>query len=384
MKSYVLQVEKLVWRGRALARLPEGKVVLLGPGAFPGEVVQARVEQEKKDHLLARVQKILEASPWRRVHPCPRSGVCGGCVFGALPQRQQLEQKKQIVQDTLRRQLRQTEHIAEQLTIQPSRPAWRYRWRGQIQVKSGLPHVYGLQGSGLVYSPDCLLYSPPLGRGLLDLASRLEDGRHTVAASPWDLQLKSGSDPGLLQLPVHDFQFCLQVPPGSFFQANWKLNQSLTGLICDRLKTKQRIADLYCGAGNFALPLGLQGAKVLALDRDQRSVETGQENALRLGLDNVRFCSMNLRKKMPSVLEKFRPEALVVDPPRSGAGRALEKLHDLKSLQSMVWVSCDLVNTCRDLNFFLARGWGIRDIIMFDMFPQSWHLELVLFLERGE
>ncbi len=385
MSEHILQVQKLVWRGRSLARLPAGKVVLLSPGSFPGEKVRARVVQDKRDYVQARVEEILEPLPGRRPHPCPRAQFCGGCSFGVLPQRLQLELKQEVIQETLLRHLprQDWESGLQNLAVFASRPAWRYRWRGQIQVRQGLPYLQGLDGSGLVYSPDCLLYSTALGQGLLQAASRLQDGRHVIAASPRDMQVKSASDPGLLDFPIQDYNICLQLPAGVFFQANWKLNQRLVRFVCSRLKGFKRVGDMYSGAGNFSLPLALEGCQVLALDADERSVAAGRANARRLGLSNLEFERLNLHKKeFLERLSRFNPEALVLDPPRSGAGKALQGLQQLESLQTMLWVSCDLVNTCRDLESFLGSGWRLQEMALFDMFPQTWHSELVLLLEK--
>ncbi|MFW6388261.1 MAG: class I SAM-dependent RNA methyltransferase [Desulfohalobiaceae bacterium] len=383
--EHVLEVQRLIWRGRGLARLPEGKVVILAPGAFPGETVRAAVTKEKKDHLQARVEEILEPLNKRRPHPCPRAGICGGCTFGVLPQRLQLGLKLDLVRETLRRQLPSScRHQAElDCKVYPSRPAWRYRWRGKIQVRDGDPYLQGLQGSGLVYSPDCLLYARPLGSNLSGIAARLQDGSHILAASPRDQQVKAADESGTILLPFDHYGFDLKLPPRIFFQANWALNQTLVELVCSRLRGWERVADMYCGAGNFALPLALQGKQILALDRDFQAVAAGRANARRLGLDNVWFQALNLNKKdFMSRLCRFKPQALILDPPRSGAGKALQGLQELGELKEMLWVSCDLVNTCRDLAFFLGSGWRITEMILLDMFPQTWHLEMLLRLQR--
>ncbi|MFP4213622.1 MAG: class I SAM-dependent RNA methyltransferase [Desulfohalobiaceae bacterium] len=385
MHEQILEVEKLIWRGRSLARLPSGKVVILSPGAFPGEIVRAEVSQEKKDHLQARVLEVLQPLARRRPHPCPRSNYCGGCTFGVLPQGLQLEHKLDLVRDTLRRHLPSScRHLAElDCQVYPSRPAWRYRWRGRIQVRQGLPYLQGLQGSGLIYSPDCLLYASALGRCLQEMAAGLPDGGHTLAASPKDQQIKAAGSEGRIQLPFSGYGFDLELPPGGFFQANWGLNQTLVDLVCSRLQWADRVGDMYSGAGNFSLPLALQGRQVLALDGDAGAIAAGRQNASRLGLENVRFQRLDLRsRKFLGQLSDFRPQALILDPPRSGAGKALQGLRQLSSLQSMLWVSCDLVNTCRDLAYFLGSGWELKEMVLLDMFPQTWHLEMLFRLQR--
>jgi 23S rRNA (uracil1939-C5)-methyltransferase len=387
MSEYVLEVERLIWRGRGLARLANGKVVILAPGALPGELVRAAISKEKKDHLQARVQEILQPSSRRRPHPCPRAGYCGGCTFGVLPQRLQLELKLDLLRDTLRRHLPAGAKQAAELSceVYPSRPAWRYRWRGRVQVREGLPYLQALQGSGLVYSPDCLLFATALGRSLPRIATDLDDGGHDLAASPRDQQVKAASHSGSILLPFTQYGFDLELPPSVFFQANWGLNQTLVDLVCSRLQGFDRVGDMYSGAGNFALPLALEGRQVLALDGDRQAIAAGKANAARLGLENIYFQVMDLRKKdLLNRLSRFRPQALVLDPPRSGAGKALQGLQELAELKKMLWVSCDVVNTCRDLANFLGSGWRLKEMLLLDMFPQTWHMEILFSLDKED
>ncbi|MFO8031824.1 MAG: hypothetical protein R6U22_04705 [Desulfohalobiaceae bacterium] len=387
MSEHILEVERLIWRGRGLARLPTGKVVILSPGALPGEMVRAAVTQEKKDHVQARVEEVLQPSSQRRPHPCPRAECCGGCTFGVLPQRLQLELKLDLLRDTLRRHLPPGSKQAADLSceVYPSRPAWRYRWRGRIQVRDGLPYLQGLQGSGLVYSPDCLLYASPLGRSLPRIAADLQDGGQDLAASPKDQQLKAASHSGTILLPFHQYEFDLELPPSVFFQANWALNQTLVDLVCSKLQDVRRVADMYSGAGNFSLPLALEGKRVLALDADSQAIAAGRANASRLGLGNIQFQALDLRKRdFLKRLSSFRPGALVLDPPRSGAGKALQGLQELAGLRRMLWVSCDVVNTCRDLAYFLGSGWRLQEMLLLDMFPQTWHMEVLFSLAKED
>lgn len=383
----VLEVEKLIWRGRGLSRLDSGKVVLVEPGVFPGERVKVRINREKKDYLEAVWTEILDPLPERRLHPCRYSGACGGCRFGVIPGRIQLAFKQSLLLDELNRGVsRFLDKDQVQLDIFQSPKGWRYRWRGQIHVHTHRPHFTKLNSHELVPLDDCLLMARVLGQGLERISQGLPNGRHTVAADPLQGGVRSGADENPLFLPLQDYQLRLQVFPGSFFQANWLLNQQLVAYVTSNLSGYGRVADLYAGAGNFALPLSTVNERVLALESDPRAVASCSQSGLENGLDNLAVKQLDLGPVLPGeVLAEFAPRGLVLDPPRTGGGKqGLASLGCLNTLKRLVWVSCDLVNTCRDIRPLLKQGWSIQKMALFDMFPQTWHLETVFVLDKDE
>ena len=382
----VLQVERLIWRGRGLSRLPSGKIVLIDPGVYPGERVRVSISREKKDYLQAVWTEIVEPLPERRIHPCPSADSCGGCRFGTLPNQRQLHFKHRLFREELERALRPFPQAMPDIPLEifPSPKAWRYRWRGQVQVRAGRPHFRRLGSRDLIPLQDCLLLARPLGLGLAEACQDLPDGRHTLACSPQDARVACDGERVRLDLPLKREGFSLKIDPGVFFQANWRLNQDLVDYVIRALAGTERVADCYAGAGNFALPLCRNAQKVLALESNPKAVVCCRESAQQAGLDNCEVRRIDLAgKQLGETLSRFKPQGLVLDPPRTGGGKAgLSTLSRLPGLERMVWVSCDLVNTCRDLRPFLEQDWQIRALALFDMFPQTWHLEAVFVLDR--
>jgi len=381
-----LVVERLIWRGRGLARLDNGQVVIIDPGVFPGERIRARIIQSKPDYLRARCMQVLEAHPMRRLHPCKLADLCGGCRFGWLPHTEQIKIKTELVCNELSRALpaEVRSHLPPVQAVS-SPKKWRYRWRGQVHVHHGQPCVMPLQGHEPLPCSDCLLLAKPLSRQVRDLCALMDDGRITLAASPKTHQAARAGDALWLDLPLPAFNLDLQVTPDIFFQANWSGNQDLVSYVCAHIDPDWKVADLYAGAGNFALALGRRGNRVLALESDPRAVRAGQENARRLGLHHVRFARRDLaRESARRRLQQERVRAVVVDPPRTGAGRKLAQTLDVPHIKRMIWISCDVVNTCRDLKQYISLGWRIKGIQIFDLFPQTWHVETVFILDRDE
>lgn len=379
-----LKVEKLLWRGRGLARLDTGQVVMIEPGVLPEETVVARVTKKAKDFLQAEAVEILHPSPLRGCHPCPHADRCGGSRFGMVAPEAGTRLKADMLRDALPRALgRDLASVMPEPGVVPSPRGWRYRWRGQIHVREGRPHAMAHASNDLVPLTDCHLLAEPLAEAMPGLAKKLPDGRFTIAASPDTGLAASERERVLLPFSFPQFGLTLQLPPSTFFQANWDLNQRLVGTAADELKGFDRIADLFSGAGNFTLPLASQGKTVLAVEGSAFAVETGRQNARRLGLGSAAFRDANLSKPASwKTITDFAPRAAILDPPRTGAKGIGQTLLDMPSLERLVWVSCDVVNTIRDLKPLLQAGWSVSSLTLFDMFPGTWHMEVLMILDR--
>ena len=380
-----VEIEKLLWRGRGLARLESGMVVMVEPGVLPGERVLVEVTKETKGYVQAAPLRVLTPSPVRRDHPCPLADRCGGCRFAVMSAADGLAVKREVLLEAMQRGLRgrAPEHLDEMIGVIPSPKEWRYRYRAQVHVRDEHPHFRELAGSGLVHIEDCLLLAEPLADNLHGICRNVPDGRLVVAAGPSDGIARNEHDPGLITLPFPDYDLDILLPPGGFFQANWELNRTLVNLVVQAAGSGKRVADLYSGAGNFALPLARQGADVLAVEGFAPAARVGRDNAKRLKLGNAVFRAGDLAKdKAWNLVRNFAPEVAVLDPPRMGAPKVAARLNSLKSLNRLVWVSCDVVNTCRDLGPLLDGGWTMESVQLLDMFPGTWHMEVLIVLNR--
>jgi 23S rRNA (uracil1939-C5)-methyltransferase len=292
--------------------------------------------------------------------------------------------KADMLGDALPRALGR-EHAARlpEIRVVPSPQGWRYRWRGQIHVRGGRPHAMAHAANDLVPLTDCHLLAEPLARAMPLLAQNLPDGRFTIAASPDTGAARTELDQDLLPFSMPEHGLTLLLPPATFFQANWGLNQALVGAVLAELQDHHRVADLFAGAGNFALPLASRGKTVLAVEGGAAAADTGTANAARLGLNGVTFQAANLCK--PSAwkpVRQFAPTAAILDPPRTGAKGIGQILLGTSSLRRLAWVSCDVVNTARDAKPLLDAGWTVSSVTLFDMFPGTWHMEVLIILDH--
>jgi 23S rRNA (uracil1939-C5)-methyltransferase len=390
-------IEKLVPGGDGLARM-EGKVAFI-PFTLPGERVRARVAEAKKDFVRALPVEILEASPDRVAAPCPVFGRCGGCDWQHIDPPAQARHKLAMAEDALRR----IGGIAfPGLAIESGEP-WRYRNRVQIhRAADGTAGFLARSSHALVPIRDCPisrpafgpLFAPRLGPAAASPGSRRpSDGTRRYVA--WSHPLPEGGDfllsaePGSVslgeKLPSLDgaaggiavpilgktLRFDLQC----FFQSNLEMTARLIPYALEGLAGRLAL-DLYCGVGLFGAFLADRFERVLAVEENPIALEWAQRN-IGATHDFLRGRVEDLLGAERGLLAEALPEAIVVDPPRTGLDAAVTGFLVAKRPARLVYVSCDPVTLARDLKRLIAAGFALEGLRLFDFYPQTAHVESV-------
>lgn len=421
-------------RGMAMGHL-DGKVAFI-PFAAPGDVVEVEVVRERRRHVETRLLRVLTPSPLRRPPRCPRFGTCGGCQWQHLPYAEQLEAKRRSFQGFARSRLRLEEHRFRPPLEAPEE--WGYRNRVGLKVRAVGNRVrvgFFARGSHrLVDVAECPVAHPrinallaplrafldafPPARGFLPqvdvqvdgdgapwvvvhllrplepaesralrdfLAAQGVAGTHLQAGRKATLA-PLGDSPETMAFPIHAHgrRLRLAVRPGGFVQANASVNQRLVDLVADLapLYAGETAVDLYCGAGNFTLPLALRAAAVVGVEGYPPAAFDAEANAAREGLDRVRVLAAPARRGLETLAtEGARPRFALLDPPREGAREALEALAALGP-EHLAYVSCAPPTLVRDLAVLRSLGYEIEWIRLADMFPQTAHVESLTLLRR--
>jgi 23S rRNA (uracil1939-C5)-methyltransferase len=421
-----LDVEKAVYRGQGLAR-HQGQVVFV-PRAAPGDRVRARIESARGGYVRARVEEVLRPGPGRRDAPCPLAERCGGCTYQGHDYEAQLALKEAILRETLARAGTPWDGA---IAIHSSpEVGWRVRASLHVQMlpvgirlglhEEGTHRVVDLEGC-LQLSEDMNLAQRAIAAALgrrprlaehvrhVDLAESA-DGRQRVAALETGLAAADATAastiadevPGLTgfgavavsagretYLSLRGEPWIEAVVDGitlrahvrSFFQANRFLLGDLVAAVKSHTPPGGHVLDLYAGVGLFALPLARAAGQVRAVEIDAGAVAYGQENIARSGLANVRL----ERGDVAAALEALPvgdDERVVLDPPRAGAGPEVVAAIAARRPLSIVYVSCDPSTLARDLKGFAAAGYVPSAVELFDLFPDTFHLETVAALVR--
>ncbi|MEQ7420423.1 23S rRNA (uracil(1939)-C(5))-methyltransferase RlmD [Xanthomonas campestris pv. campestris] len=420
--------------GRGVARRDgEGGKVTFISGALPGEVVAAEPTARSRHFDEARTVEVLQASPQRVTPRCPHFGVCAGCVLQHLEESQQIVAKQRVLMDNLER----IGHVTPQ-TVLPALvgDTWGYRRKGRFSVRrvekkdKTLVGFRELDPRFVADLSVCYTVIPQIGEKIPQLAALVEgmDGKRdipqiefiagddAVALTIRHLQPLSARDEQALVefAQAHDFAIFLQpggvdsvhplwpqeVPlsfrlpkwdvelafrPLDFIQVNASLNQKMIAHALALLDAKpaDRVLDLFCGLGNFTLPLARTVREVVGVEGDAGLVARARENAQRNGLDNAQFYAADLtqdQRQTAWMRQGF--DKLLLDPPRSGAIDVLQQL-PLKQFKRIVYVSCHPGSLARDAGYLVnEQGFSLLSAGAMDMFPHTAHVESIAVFEK--
>ncbi|HZJ88553.1 MAG TPA: RsmD family RNA methyltransferase [Sphaerochaeta sp.] len=379
-----VRVERLISGGRALAHDSAGKRVLVA-GALPTEVVEARVEKHHASYTLATTERILSPHPKRIDPPCPHWGVCGGCDFQYTEHSYQAALKEAIVIEALQR-IGEVDPGSYRLEAQALSPkAWEYRSRVRFFVSLGSKEAGFLKrGSNtLVPISHCPVLISSLDTLLADTTALYSAARTQLFANRVTGGLAEipafGTEEGAVLLDQtiiarvgeHPFSINAQV----FFQSNLLLLEELGTYVAAQVLGK-RVMDLYSGVGTFAAFVARNGRAVTAVERDRRCLHFAKTNA-----PTARFYSDAAEEWAKKQNEGV--DTVIVDPPRVGLAAPLVPLIASWEPERIIYVNCDAVTLSRDVQRFGKLGYRVASLKLFDLYPQTFHTESVVVLERG-
>ena len=425
-KKQLLQIERLAHDGRGIGFV-DGRSWFVA-GALPGERVEARVQAARSQVVEARAERILDAAPERRAPPCPHAGQCGGCTLQHLPHQAQLELKTRTLAEQLQRIAGvQPEEWAPPLTG----PEFGYRRRARIAVRWDAKArrldvgFRAAASQAIVAIHDCPVLEQPLQpilRALPELLGTLARPqsighvelfsgtasavlvRHTAPLEPADLQrLRDFCVTQAAQLWLHGagepqpdgvgeplgyalpaWQLTLAYRPGDFVQVNAPVNEAMIAQALEWLAPSagERVLDLFCGLGNFALPLARHAGEVIGVEGIAGMVERARHNAAANGLGNVQFHQADLAQPLAEARwAQGGFPAVLLDPPRDGALEMVRQL-DALGARRVLYVSCNPATLARDAAELAARGYRLRRAGILDMFPQTAHVEAMALFVR--
>ncbi len=422
-----LTIDNLAFGGSGVGR-HDGKAIFV-PLTAPGDRVRCRIVQEKARYAEAEMTALLEPALQRRVAPCPVFGECGGCQWQHLPYAEQERWKERIFTDQLRRH----GGIAEPtiLPLVPSSDEWHYRSRVQFkcrQTEHGfLIGFYKRSSHYVVDVAHCPITDERLNAVLtlfrqwlpaapdparipqVDLEIGSDGAVRAVvhclgeeeALATWLRPLAEGAGIALFLQPgrkekllaicgSRELEIVVDEPPlqlaygaGGFAQVNLAQNRELVRAViaAAALTGRERVLDLFCGMGNFSLPLARRAGEVVGVEDYAPAIEQARLNARRNGIGNASFHAMPAEGAAARLAGGFPFDLVVLDPPRSGALAVVKELLRLPP-RRILYVSCDPATLARDLKSLLGQGFELLWSRPFDLFPQSSHTESLSLLQR--
>lgn len=430
----IVTIESLDNEGRGIAHV-DGKVIFI-EGALPGELVEFSSYRRKPSYEQATVTKVLRASSQRVVPACPHFGVCGGCALQHLNIAAQTAAKQRVVEDALW-------HIGrlkpEQIYPPIAGSAWGYRHRARFSArwvakKGGALIGFREKHSSFVAVMDSCAVLPPVVSALIPELKQLialmsepehfpqievavgevqtvlllrhlsplsgEDEEHLRRFADahgvvWFLQSKGPETVALfypedapsLMYALPDFDLTFLFSPTEFTQVNTGVNRMLVRRAMALLDPQpgERIVDLFCGLGNFTLPIARLGATVVGIEGSTALVQRAEENAELNGLSaQCTFASANLFEVTEAdFIALGQVDKLLIDPPREGAIALVNALPAEGGAQRIVYVSCNPATLARDAAVLVnEKGYVLRGAGIASMFPHTSHVESIAVFEK--
>ena len=428
-------IESLDHEARGITRL-EGKTIFV-EGALPGEKVEYTSIRRKPTYEVARVDRVLKPSPDRVTPKCPHFGVCGGCSMQHLDPTAQVAAKQRVLEANLW-------HLgrlhAEQLYAPIHGPAWGYRFRARLSArfvakKGGMLIGFHERKSSYVADMSVCLNLPPHVSALLLPLRELVAGLSISTAMPQielaigesvtalvlrNLEPINAADEALLKafadqhgvvfylqpkgpatayrfyplegprlayrLPEFDIEHAFS--PTEFTQVNHAVNRVLVRRAMALLDPcpGERIADMFCGLGNFTLPIARLGAQVVGVEGSSELVRRAGENAAANGLaDKVEYGIANLFEATPESLAALGHfDKMLIDPPREGALELVKSIDENSGPRRIVYVSCSPATLARDAAILVSqKGYRLLGAGVVNMFPNTSHVESIALFEKG-
>ena len=423
-----LTIDSLAFGGNGVGR-HQGKAIFV-PRSAAGDRLCCRVVRDRGRYAEAELVELLEPGPGRRQAPCPVYDQCGGCQWQHLDYPTQCHWKEAIFADQLGR--RAGVAAAAVGPLLAAKDEWHYRSRVQFkcrQTADGWRMGFYRPGSHFVVDvAHCPISAPAINRGLalfrawlpespcpqqvpqVDLAvddrQQLRAVVHCLDPQPQQLAdylrplaiaegialfLQTGRKSTLtrvcgeeqLVVTVDEPPLHLGYGPGGFAQVNLEQNRAMVSelLSARDWPGTETVLDLYCGMGNFSLPLARKVASLVGVEDYPPSIASAQQNALDNGLTNLRFAARPAEGALQACFPGAPPDLVVLDPPRSGAyGVARELATRPPAL--VAYVSCDPATLARDLQPLLHGPYRLLWSRPVDLFPQTYHIESLTLLGR--
>jgi 23S rRNA (uracil1939-C5)-methyltransferase len=378
-------IESLAAGGEGVAHAPDGRVVFVAASA-PGDRVQVRVLEEHPKWLRGEIEALEAPGPGRIEPRCPLVGKCGGCAWQHLDYATQLEAKAEILRDALVRIGGFA--LPGEVEVVPS-PPFGYRGRARVGVARGVVGFRRLRSHALEPASACPVLVPELESALAALAaaSPSRDGEIELCAGD-DGRVRAWGPGGLLygeaQLVIDAGSARASVSPGVFFQGNARLRGVLLAAVLEAAGRGARALELCAGAGFFSFGLAERFREVLAVESSPPAVRDLHRNIAASGVKNIRVVCAPLERFLASrEPHDPAPDAVVVDPPRTGLGAALARgLAAAAGAARVVYVSCEPATLARDLAVLHGDGLRLVSVRGYDLFPQTAHVEAIAVLKR--
>ncbi|MFZ2095225.1 MAG: class I SAM-dependent RNA methyltransferase [Anaerolineales bacterium] len=403
-----VKIAKQAYGGEALGKLPDGRVVFI-PFAIPGEIVRIRLVEDKPRHARGELLEVVEASAERVMPRCQHFGLCGGCHYQHINYAAQLKAKANILQEQMER-IGGIKNLPP-IDIKATPESWYYRNHIQFHLtdegKLGFQEArtnqpFAIQECHLPVVTINQLWpqidlEPIAGLDRVSIRVGIEDDVMLILESsdpqPLDFSIEdlvisvvqvgpggsvvlAGSDHIVEEVSGRRFK----VSPTSFFQVNTGQAVAMVEHLLENLSLTQNmtVLDVYSGVGLFSAFMAPKVGRLVGIEISAEACEDFTANLDEFS--NVELYEAAAEEVLGSV--HFNPDLIIMDPPRAGLGRETVEGILAQGADRLAYISCDPATLARDSKQLISGGYSLSKLSLFDMFPQTYHIESISFWEK--
>jgi len=376
MNNITLNIEKDVFGGFGLG-YHDGKTCFI-EGTVSGDTVEAQIYEEKKNLIFGTATKVITASEDRITALCKIAKHCGGCSYQHISYKKELLIKKQIIEDSLMRIGSLDKESIPPIETISGDPQF-YRSHGLVKIKNNTIGFFKARSNDLVPLPQegCLLMHNEINSFCTKNNENLNNEEIKIAVD--ENKKVIWQEKSIVTEKINDITYSRSLE--LFFQANRLLRQRMIDEVielCDCNKD-DIICDAHCGVGLFSLPLAKISKSVRAFDINKEAVKFAKRNAKINSIKNIDFSSLASSQIHP---QRDLSDIVVLDPPRGGCDKKTRKTIMAMKPKKIVYVSCDPATYSRDVKDFITEGYKLKKLYFIDMFPRTYHIEIMSLLER--
>jgi 23S rRNA (uracil1939-C5)-methyltransferase len=436
MREEILEIERMSIGGAGVGRV-HGKVCFVHFSA-PGDSLRVKITDEKKSYLNGELLDYIKSSPSRVIPSCPIFGKCGGCNWQHLSYQEQLIQKQSIFTDIMWRSARVESGCVLPIVASPQIEHYRSRIQIKIRYINGkvLLGFYMVKSHYIVELPEiCLIANNKINDVLSHLvhliatlpdpdkipqvdlavaedgkcigiihyqgdqiirlkriitdnadASKFIDGLFIQKGRKSTIDKIFGIETLSYWIPCEFIKgvpaLTMKFSKGGFSQVNYKQNLNLIKIVCEwgNFSGKEKVLDLYCGNGNFTLPVSYLVEHVTGVEEYSTSIDDARRNSLDNGISNADFFISDAASGVQKLIEQGSIfDVVILDPPRIGAPEIVVQIPYLKP-DKIIYISCDPSTLARDVAILKKHNYSVEKSLPVDMFPHTYHLESVTLL----
>lgn len=376
-----LKIESVAFGGAGVGR-HDGFVIFV-PFTAPDDIVEIEIIQRKKTFARGRLLTIISPSSGRTEPLCRYFGVCGGCAYQHIRYEQQLEMKRRQVEDAFIKIGRIAAPHVEAVIGSPQ--VYAYRGKATVHaVKTATSMELGfmdISGGAVADIERCDIMHETINDQIRRLRAAGEISSHEEDVTFWSGQ--DNTDETIIRR-VKDRKFL--VPRNGFFQANLYLTDRMVDEVCRLAGASHRgtVIDACCGCGLFSMFLAPYASRIIGVEINEQSIHYANLNALNMSVKNTEFIRGdvgNVLKEMAG--KKEVADMMILDPPRTGLEP--ETIAAISSIKpaDIIYISCNPATQARDVRAFCETGYDLRYLQPLDMFPQTQHIETIVWLRRN-